>query len=56
MDTASSPFPHLSTYQDVQSKLRQEIVDARSCHGKLPHDELLALPYLNAVYRETLRL
>lgn len=48
----------LSTHQDVQSKLRQEIVDARSRHGPidLEYDELLALPYLDAVCRETLRL
>jgi cytochrome P450 len=46
----------LSTHQDVQIKLRQEIVDARGCHGDLGYDELAALPYLDAVCRETLRL
>ena len=46
----------LSTHQDVQSKLRQEIVDARNSHGDLGFDELVALPYLDAVFRETLRL
>ena len=46
----------LSTHHDVQSKLRQEIVDARSRHGDLGYDELVALPYLDAVCRETLRL
>jgi len=45
----------LSTHQDVQSKLRQEIVDARS-RGNLEYDEVVALPYLDAICRETLRL
>ena len=46
----------LATHQDVQDKLRQEIVEARSHHGNLGYDELVALPYLDAVCRETLRL
>ena len=60
MDTTSSALSRiihlLSTHQDVQRKLRQEIVDARSRHGNLEYDELVALPYLDAVCRETLRL
>ena len=60
MDTTSSALARfldlLSTHQDVQNKLRQEIVDARSRHGKLEYGELLGLPYLDAVCRETLRL
>ena len=60
MDTTSNALARiihiLSTHQDVQSKLRQEIVDARSRHGNLGYDELVALPYLDAVCRETLRL
>ena len=61
MDTTSGALAHtlllLSTHQDVQGKLRQEIVDARSRHpGNLGYDELSALPYLDAVCRETLRL
>jgi len=60
MDTTSSALARflylLSTHQDVQSKLRQELVDARSRDGDLQYDELLGLPYLDAVCRETLRL
>ena len=60
MDTTSNALARiiylLSTHQDVQSKLRQEIVDARSRHGNLGYDEIVALPYLDAVCRETLRL
>ncbi|KAF8805234.1 cytochrome P450 [Phlegmacium glaucopus] len=60
MDTTSGALARilhlLATHQDVQSKLRQEIVDARNRHGNLEYDELTALPYLDAVCRETLRL
>jgi cytochrome P450 len=62
MDTTSNALSRiihlLSTHQDVQSKLREEIVDARSRHGhgNLGYDELVALPYLDAICRETLRL
>ncbi|KAF8807052.1 cytochrome P450 [Phlegmacium glaucopus] len=60
MDTTSSALARilylLSTHLDVQSKLRQEIVDARNRHGNLEYDELVALPFLDAVCRETLRL
>jgi cytochrome P450 len=60
MDTTSNSLARiihlLSTHQDIQSKLRQEIVDARSHYGNLGYDELVALPYLDAVCRETLRL
>ncbi|KIM41635.1 hypothetical protein M413DRAFT_72029 [Hebeloma cylindrosporum] len=44
----------LSVHQDVQNKLRQEIRTARKS-GDLGYDELVALPYLDAVCRETLR-
>ena len=62
MDTTSNALARiihlLSTHQDVQSKVRQEIVDAkrRHGHGNLGYDEIAALPYLDAVCRETLRL
>ena len=59
-DTTSSALARiihlLSTHQDVQSELRQEIVDARSRHGNFGYEELVALPYLDAVCRESLRL
>ena len=60
MDTTSNALARilhlLSTHPDVQSKLRQEIVDARSRYGNLGYDDLVALPYLDAICRETLRL
>ena len=59
MDTTSGALARvlhlLSTHLNVQSKLRQEIVDARS-RGNLEYNELVGLPYLDAVCRETLRL
>ena len=60
MDTTSSAIARflylLSTHLDVQSKLRQEIVEVRNLYGNLEYDKLLALPYLDAICRETLRL
>ncbi|PIL33301.1 cytochrome P450 [Ganoderma sinense ZZ0214-1] len=41
----------------IQEKLRREVVDARETYGEdIPFDDLMALPYLDAVCRETLRL
>jgi len=59
MDTTSAALGRilflLSIHQDVQNKLRQEITEARKS-GDLSYDELVALPYLDAVCRETLRM
>ena len=42
---------------DVQDKLRAEVVEARERNGgDIPYDELVALPYLDAICREILRL
>jgi cytochrome P450 len=48
----------LASHQEVQENLRQEILEAFSKNGQeeLSHDELIALPLLDAVCRETLRL
>ena len=48
----------LSMHPDVQERLRQEITDARSANDNhdLSYDELIELPYLDAVCRETMRL
>ncbi|KAI0055532.1 cytochrome P450 [Artomyces pyxidatus] len=47
----------LAQNQDVQNKLRAELDEAvASADRDLDHDELTALPYLDAIYRETLRL
>ena len=60
MDTTSGALARtlhlLSTDLDVQSKLRQEIMEAMRRHGNLDYDQLVALPYLDAVCRETLRM
>jgi cytochrome P450 len=45
-------------HSDVQDKLRAEIARAQEENGgeDLDHDTLMALPYLDAITRETLRL
>ena len=59
MDTTSGALGRilslLSIHQDIQNALRQEIRKARKL-GDLSYDELVALPYLDAVCRETLRV
>ena len=61
MDTTSNALSRilhlLCQHQDVQDKLRVEIRAAVEQYGlEIPYDELSALPYLDAVCRETLRL
>ncbi len=61
MDTTSSALARilwlLSNHQYVQDKLREEIREAKRQHGcDLVYDDLVALPYMDAVCRETLRL
>lgn len=48
----------LCIYPEAQDRLRKEIVEARNADGgdDLSHDDLIELPYLDAVCRETLRL
>lgn len=61
MDTTSSALARilylLAEHQDVQYKLRSEILGAKevNCGHELSHDQLMGLPYLEAVCRETLR-
>ncbi|TDL22548.1 cytochrome P450 [Rickenella mellea] len=45
----------LCKHPEAQEKLRIELKEAR-VHGDLPYDDLMALPYLDAICRETLRL
>lgn len=41
----------------IQDRLRAEIVEAQAQYGsEIPYDELVALPYMDAICRETLRL
>ena len=49
-------FEILSQFPDIQETLRQEIIKATTAHPNLTYDELSALPYLDAVCREVLRL
>ncbi|KII90987.1 hypothetical protein PLICRDRAFT_52656 [Plicaturopsis crispa FD-325 SS-3] len=46
----------LAEHPEVQEKLRNEITEARREKGNLDYDELVGLPYLEAVCRETLRV
>ncbi|KAJ2912873.1 hypothetical protein MD484_g7526, partial [Candolleomyces efflorescens] len=60
MDTSSSAlcriFWLLASHQDVQDKLRAEIREARQNFEEPNYDQLNALPYLDGIIRETLRL
>ncbi|KIK58241.1 hypothetical protein GYMLUDRAFT_700611 [Collybiopsis luxurians FD-317 M1] len=62
MDTTSNAMSRilnlLCLHPNVQDKLRKEIVDARKEREgrRLTYDELVSLPYLDAICRETLRL
>ena len=60
MDTTSNTLSRtlhlLAEHPDVQSKLRQELLDARAAEGVLSYDELNKLPLLDCVCRETLRV
>ncbi|KAI0754104.1 cytochrome P450 [Daedaleopsis nitida] len=61
VDTTSNAMSRmlhlLADNQDVQDKLRKELLEAREQYdGMIPYDELSQLPYLDAVCRETLRL
>ena len=61
MDTTSNALSRtlqiLAEHPDVQEKLRAEILEAqRGDSSDIHHDDLVKLPYLDAVCRETLRL
>lgn len=61
MDTTSSALSRilhlLATNQEVQNRLREELVNARTeIGGDFDYDTLMGLPYLEAVCRETLRM
>lgn len=60
MDTTSNALSRilylLSINQNAQNKLRKEIQEAKEGGTVLSYDELIALPYLDAICRETLRL
>jgi len=60
MGTTSSALARtlwlLSENQNAQEKLRLELREARAEHGDAAYDDLVALPYLDAICRETLRV
>ena len=62
MDTTSNATARvlhlLAQHQDVQERLRTEILEAQGGDSlaDLAYDELMRLPYLDAVCRETLRI
>ncbi|KAJ3570000.1 hypothetical protein NP233_g4692 [Leucocoprinus birnbaumii] len=59
METTSSAMSKilhlLAIHPDVQERLRNEIREAQK-DGQLTYDQLVSLPYLDAVCRETLRV
>ncbi|OBZ77377.1 hypothetical protein A0H81_02561, partial [Grifola frondosa] len=59
MDTTSNGLSRilhlLAQHPDIQEKLRKEITEARNGQD-IAYDDLVQLPYLDAVCRETLRL
>ena len=59
MDTSSNTLSRiiylLVQHPDMQEKVREEILAASAGHD-IPYDELMALPYLDAVIRETMRV
>lgn len=62
MDTTSNALSltlwRLAQNTAAQDKLRQEILEAQEARGggDIGYDDLVALPYLDAVCRETLRV
>ncbi|KAH9046662.1 cytochrome P450 [Lactarius hengduanensis] len=55
--TALSRILHLlALHPDVQDKLRNELKEAHKDNEDLTHDQLVSLPFLEAVCRESLRL
>ncbi|KAG6883878.1 hypothetical protein C0993_003161 [Termitomyces sp. T159_Od127] len=47
----------LASHPEAQERLRAEVTEARRAHnGEVPYDDLVSLPFLDAVCRETLRL
>lgn len=59
-DTTSSALSKtlhlLSRHPETQKRLREEVTEARQMFGDLTYDQLVNLPYLDAVCRETLRV
>ena len=60
MDTTSNALSRtlhiLADNQDAQDKVRTELMEAANDGEDIPYNQLVDLPYLDAVCRETLRL
>jgi len=60
MDTTSNALSRilylLAIHPEIQDRLRAEVTEAREKYGDVPHDQLVELPFLDAICRETLRL
>ncbi|KAH7905033.1 cytochrome P450 [Hygrophoropsis aurantiaca] len=60
MDTTSSALARTfltpTQHPEAQERLRGEVTQARAEKGVLDYDDLVSLPYLDAVCRETLRV
>ena len=60
MDTTSNALSitlhYLAQHPEAQEKLRQELLNAQSGDGDIGYDDLVGLPYLDAICRETLRV
>ena len=62
MDTTSNALSsilwRLAQNPKIQDRLRQEILQAKESYGEedIPYDDLVSLPFLDAVCRETLRV
>ncbi len=62
MDSTSNALSltlwRLAQNPKVQNTLRKKILEAKEAHGggDIAYDDLVALPYLDAVCRETLRV
>ena len=60
MDTTSNALSRtlhiLAENQDDQDKVRTELMEAANDGEDIPYNQLVDLPYLDAVCRETLRL
>jgi cytochrome P450 len=46
----------LALHPDAQVRLRKEVTAARRERGDLEYDDIMTLPYLDAIVRESLRL
>jgi cytochrome P450 len=60
MDTTSGALSRtlltLAQHPEAQDRLREELKQVKDDKGDLSYDDLVNLPYLDAVCRETLRL